>query len=82
MNYHFDRTTGHRMSIYQIRLHHATVVDDVGLARGKPVGLKTATKYDNAAEARQILLEWLDGGSGLRREVWHGEVVRAERVTS
>jgi hypothetical protein len=66
---------------YQIRL---TRVDDpslsdpadpMGLARGRVVGLRTATVFLEPQEADQVLHEWLEGGDGERAGRWRGDVV-------
>ncbi len=66
---------------YQIRL---TRVDDpslsdpadpMGLARGRVVGLRTATVFLEPQEADQVLSEWLAGGDGERAGRWRGDVV-------
>ena len=66
---------------YQIRL---TRVDDpslsdpadpMGLARGRVVGLRTATVFLEPGEADQVLHEWLAGGDGERAGRWRGDVV-------
>lgn len=49
--------------------------EPMGLARGRVVGLRTATAFLEPDEAGQVLVEWLNGGDGERPTRWSGAVV-------
>jgi hypothetical protein len=49
--------------------------EPMGLARGRVVGLRTATTFLEADEASRIMADWMAGGSGDRPSLWCAEVV-------
>jgi hypothetical protein len=65
------------MSIsYRVSLRHADQPEAGGLARGRVVGLATATAFESHDEAARALSEWLAGGDGDRPMRWTGTIVK------